>query len=422
MKKQRKPPLNIRLLKKINNDVQYIKNELPKMNTQTNTVYSNSQLTQIIESLQSIQSITLTKYNLELSVNSSNFLNCYYIYNNSNIKFTNMTNITNTTNSSKLPQRYIYLVFELNQLGVTQGSCSFSIQNNMSSTPIKAHVLLIGGGGTGGVNNSSYTCGCETETESGGGGGGGGGILYKGDFLLSATNEITIGSGASIFYNNGNNSSINNSYNTVTSLGGYSGVSNVSEIGIPHTSNNGNGGGGNASTIPSYGEIITGNGNGGNNNNVKGQPGYNGSIRPFPDNFTYILGNGGGAGTYAGNILRSGSGGGGSNGNLGGLGVLYNNNDINPSGGGGGLINVKGGSPGNTNNIYPTNASYESSLSYCKSGNGYYMSSSTGNTTFAYGNGTGGLGNISNNTNFNIETDSPTCYSAGALIIYFEVP
>ena len=29
MKKQRKPPLNIRLLKKINNDVQYIKNELP---------------------------------------------------------------------------------------------------------------------------------------------------------------------------------------------------------------------------------------------------------------------------------------------------------------------------------------------------------------------------------------------------------
>ena len=212
MKKQRKPPLNIRLLKKINNDVQYIKNELPKMNTQTNTVYSNSQLTQIIESLQSIQSITLTKYNLELSVNSSNFLNCYYIYNNSNIQFTNMTNITTTTNSSKLPQRYIYLVFELNQLGVTQGSCSFSIQNNMSSTPIKAHVLLIGGGGTGGVNNSSYTCGCETETESGGGGGGGGGILYKGDFLLSATNEITIGSGASIFYNNGNNSSINNSY------------------------------------------------------------------------------------------------------------------------------------------------------------------------------------------------------------------
>jgi hypothetical protein len=64
MKKQRKPPpLNIRLLRRILNDVQYIKSELPKMNTQTNTVYSNNQLTQIIESL---QSITLTKYNLEL--------------------------------------------------------------------------------------------------------------------------------------------------------------------------------------------------------------------------------------------------------------------------------------------------------------------------------------------------------------------
>jgi hypothetical protein len=175
MKKHRRMPklrrlqLNIRLLTNINNDVQYIKNNLQR----TNTVYNNSQLTQIIESLQ--------KYNLELSVNSSNFLNCYYIYNNSNIKFTNMTNITNTNNSSKLPQRYIYLVFELNQLGVTQGSCSFSIQNNMSSTPIKAHVLLIGGGGAGGVNNSSYTCGCETETESGGGGGGGGSILRIGD-------------------------------------------------------------------------------------------------------------------------------------------------------------------------------------------------------------------------------------------------
>ena len=81
MKKQRKLPLNIKLLRNINNDVQNIKSELLRINTQTNTVYSNSQLTQIIESLQSIQSITLTKYNLELSVNSSNFLNCYYIYN-----------------------------------------------------------------------------------------------------------------------------------------------------------------------------------------------------------------------------------------------------------------------------------------------------------------------------------------------------
>ena len=70
MPKLRRIPLNIRLLTNINNDVQYIKNNLQR----TNTVYNNSQLTQIIESLQ--------KYNLELSVNSSNFLNCYYIYNN----------------------------------------------------------------------------------------------------------------------------------------------------------------------------------------------------------------------------------------------------------------------------------------------------------------------------------------------------
>ena len=240
--------------------------------------------------------------------------------------------------------KFTYTTDTYGLLGQTQ--YTFTIPDN-----VLCDILIIGGGGAGGYSLS-------------GGGGGAGGYVYLANVTLSQdTYIINVGKGGSAIIGNGENgynSSLANSANVITALGGGGGAGGSVQNG--RGSDGGSGGGGSvnnllgASVYTSGGNStqnsIYGYGNGGNGNGFlstsniggggggasgaalsgTGANGFENSITGIP---LYYAG-GGGAGTSNETLYNGGLGGGGRGGNIFGFFAISGTNGYGGGGGGGG--------------------------------------------------------------------------------------
>jgi hypothetical protein len=281
---------------------------------------------------------------------------------NENAKLIVQNNIINSLDIDTQPQvpsiqipgvidKYLKFTYTTDTYGLLgQTQYTFTIPDN-----VLCDILIIGGGGAGGYSLF-------------GGGGGAGGYVYLANVTLSPdTYIINVGKGGSAIIGNGENgynSSLENSANVITALGGGGGAGGSAGGSVQNGrgSDGGSGGGGSVNNLlglsvytsggNSTQNSIYGYGNGGNGNGFlstsniggggggasgaalsgTGANGFENSITGVP---LYYAG-GGGAGTSNETLYNGGLGGGGRGGNIFGFLAISGTNGYGGGGGGGG--------------------------------------------------------------------------------------